>query len=353
MKRGLMKEVVFIIPNLGGGGAERVMAIVANYLAELNYKVSFLFTKSVDIKYEINSNIKVIVNKEDTSPIGQIKFIRHNLKSKKGATCISFLTYQNLYMLTATIGLKIKTIVSERNDPSKTLYGKNWLNSIRNILYVHADRIVFQTNGAKMFFPKKIQKKGTIILNPINDKLPVPEDLKREKEIVAVGRLTKQKNYPLLLKAFSKFSIEYPEYVLKIYGEGELKEELKNLATKLKIEKKVYFMGFCEDVHNKIINARMFVMSSEYEGLSNALLEAMAIGLPCISTDSPPGGARMVIKNGVNGILVENNNEKELVDALNILAKDDELVDKLAENAICIRKELSKDKICEEWTFLV
>lgn len=347
-----MKEIVFIIPNLVGGGAERVMSILANYLSKSNYKVSILLTKSNIVEYELDKKIEVIVNNGKNSPIGQMKFIRNCLKKKKEGVCISFLTYQNIYMLIATIGLPIKKVVSERNDPARTLYGKKWLGIVRNVIYNWANNIVFQTTGAKEYFPNEIQKKGVIILNPINNTLSV-EDCIKKKEIVAVGRLTEQKNYPLLFNAFADFSKLYPDYTLKIYGEGELKNKLQDLAYQLKIEEKVKFMGFCKDIHKKISNAEMFVMTSKYEGLSNALLEAMALGLSCISTDSPPGGARMVIQNGENGILIKNNDKAGLVQALCKLAGDKKYARQLGKKATSIKNQLSTEKICKEWIDLI
>lgn len=246
---------------------------------------------------------KPVSNKKDI--IGDIKYIRSFMKKDPGAVFISFFTYQSFYTILAAFGTKAEVIVSERNDPSKTVKGKVD-NFIRNILYKCklCKKIVFQTTGAKEYFDQAIQGKGEIILNPLKKEVENIQWNPEYKEIVAVGRLTEQKNYPMLIESFAQFANLYPDYKLRIFGQGELEGQLLKLASRMNVENKVVFEGFCSNVHQQIKSAGMFVMSSDYEGLSNALLEAMAIGLPCISTDSPPGGARMVIESGVNGILV-------------------------------------------------
>ena len=226
---------------------------------------------------------------------------------------------------------------------------------IRDLLYgcAKCNAVVFQTEGAKSYFNNKIQSKGSIILNPIRKNLPEHSKEKDSRRIVSVGRLNSQKNYTLLLEAFALFCQKYNDYKLEIYGKGEQEETLKKLAKTLGIEDRVIFEGFRNDVHEKIADATMFVMSSDYEGLSNALLEAMAMGLPCISTDSPPGGARMVIKNGQNGLLVPVGNKEKLMEAMDSIAANAEMAEKMGRNAAEMRDLLSEERICSQWEKLI
>ena len=320
-----MKRKVFFVTNgLPGGGAERVMSVVANYLDDRKYDVSFIMLRKVEEAYELNSGIKRYYRekKRNGDFLGEIKYIHQFEKKNPGAVFISFFTYQSLYTILASIGTKAQVIVSERNDPEKTVSGKK-MKLIRDILYgcANCNSVVFQTEGAKSYFNNKIQSKGSIILNPIRNNLPKHSREENNKRIVSIGRLNSQKNYTLLIEAFALFCQRYNDYRLEI--------------------------------HEKISNATMFVMSSDYEGLSNALLEAMAMGMPCISTDSPPGGARMVITDGENGLLVPVGNKKKLTEAMDLIASNMDFAEKMGKKAAKMREMLSEEKICNQWEKLI
>lgn len=348
-----MQTVIFITPSLNGGGAERVMSVLANYLDKKDYNIKFVLTKNKNIEYQLRKGIVVDYNPFGTSALNQIKYIREQMKKNKEAIFISFFTYQNMYTLLSNIGLCRKIIISERNDPSKTLYGKNYLNPIRNVLYSTAFKIVFQTPGAKNFFPKVIQSRSEIIVNPLKDGLPDRYEGIRRKEIVTFARLEPQKNYPLLIEAFESFSKTHPEYTLAIYGKGAMESGLKNLVTKKQLDHKVKFCGFNSALHEIVRDAAMFVLPSDYEGLSNSMLEAMAIGLPCICTDCPPGGARMFINNGENGMLVPVKDADAMCEAMIKIAEDPNFALKLSRNASKIRNELQYDVICKKWEEII
>ena len=345
------KKIFFVTNGLPGGGAERVMSVLANYLDDKKYEVSFIMLRKIKEAYELNDGIKRYYRekKHKGDFLGEMKYIHQFEKNNPNAVFISFFTYQSLYTILASIGTKAKVIVSERNDPEKTVSGKK-MNFIRNLLYgcKKCTAIVFQTNGAKNYFSSKIQKKGIIILNPIRKNLPNQVRKKNSKKIVSVGRLNQQKNY-----TFALFCRKNNDYTLEIYGKGEQEEMLKNLTKSLKIENNVIFEGFREDVHERIADARMFVIASDYEGLSNALLEAMAMGLPCISTDSPPGGARMVINNGQNGLLVPVGDKEKLEEAMSLIADNTEIAEKMGRNAAELKELLSEKKICIQWEKLI
>lgn len=347
-----MKKIFFITNGLSGGGAERVMSLVANYLDNNGYEVSFIMLKNYTEAYKLNDTIKKYYKSNENRKdfVGDIMYIRSFMKKENDSIFVSFFTRQSLYTIIAAIGTNNKVIVSERNDPRITVSGKAE-EKLRKILYDSrkCERVIFQTQGAKEFFNKKIQNKGSIILNPLKEDLPICNEMQKKKKIVAIGRLNSQKNYPLMIKAFKKFSEKYDDYSLHIYGKGELENDLKQLTSQLKIENKVVFEGFKKNIHKEIQDAAMFIISSDYEGLSNALLEAMGMGLPCISTDSPPGGARMVINNNENGILVPVGDEIELYKAMLKISGDKKFANKIAKNALSIRERLNTNKICEEW----
>ncbi|WP_370751710.1 glycosyltransferase [Eubacterium sp.] len=348
----MKKKIFFITNGLSGGGAERVMSILANYLDDNGYEVSFIMLKNYPEAYKLNLTISKYYknNTKRRDFIGNFMYIRSFMQKENNAVFISFFTRQNLYTIMAAIGTNNRVVISERNNPEITVNGKIE-EIVRKILYKSSKckYIVFQTQGAKEYFDKEIQNKGTIILNPLNNKLPICDKMHSKKKIVAIGRLNSQKNYPLMLKAFKRFCKIYNDYTLHIYGKGESKDSLKQLTFELEINDKVIFEGFKENIHKEIQDATMFVISSDYEGLSNALLEAMGMGLPCISTDSPPGGARMVINNNENGILVPVGDEIKLYKAMLKIASDKKFANYIATNALKIRKNLSIDRICKEW----
>lgn len=351
----MTKEVIFLIPSMSGGGAERVISIISSYLANEDMKVTIALFKSEKIEYIVSNKVNI-----DTTLIGKCNGViekvfsfRKYLKEHKDATVISFFTQIGMYILLMSIGIKNKVIISERLDPAQSIPNSKLLFFIRRQLYKLADKFVFQTPDALEFFDEKIQKRGVVIPNPLKDNLPERFEGVRAKEIVTFARLEPQKNYPLLIDAFEIFCETYDDYVLKIYGKGTEEEKLKKLVQVKNLEHKVNFMGFNNNIHKEIVNARMFVLTSDYEGLSNSMLEAMAIGLPCVCTDCPPGGARMFINHGINGLLVPIKNKKAM--ALNMIkiAEDEKFGEALSQNAIKIKNELKVEQICLKWKHLI
>lgn len=343
------ETVVFITPSMEGGGAERVMATLANEFAERGFSVVIVLTRSEKSVYQLKEKIDLVTNSSGYSAAGQVRFLRKILKEYRGAVFISFLTYQNMYTLLAGVGLRQRIIVSERNDPATMLDGRDYLSGIRTLLYMMAERVVFQTKDARRYFSRRIQKKGVIIPNPVRDDLPEPYSGSREKRFVAYSRLDKQKNIPMMLEAFAKFSQIHAGYTLSIYGKGEEKEELQRIAVRLGIAGQVEFCGFSETVHREIIKAAAFLSSSDYEGISNSMLEAMAIGLPCICTDCPIGGTKMFIRDGWNGMMTEVGNSDEMAQKMCRLAENEALSVLISQNAVRIRTGLSPDVIAEKW----
>ena len=220
-------------------------------------------------------------------------------------------------------------------------------------MYSKADNIVFQTNDAKNYFSKKIQAKSVVIPNPIKSNLPYWNKENFNKEIITACRMTAQKNLKMLLDSFNIFSKKNGEYILSIYGEGEELNSLVSYAKEIGINDKVFFRGYCIDVHNKIKDSAIFVMTSDYEGISNAMLEALAIGIPTICTDCPIGGARQFIKDGVNGFLVPVRDYKMFSEKMDYLVNDKELMLSFYSNAIKIRDELEVKKILSRWEELL
>jgi glycosyltransferase involved in cell wall biosynthesis len=252
----------------------------------------------------------------------------------------------------AALGLKMKVVISERNDPNK-LNNKFLLKTFRNLLYACSDLLVCQTEDAKTCFSKKMQKKIVVILNPIKKDLPAWDNQNYKHKIINFCRLERQKNLPLLIDSFNEVLRTHPDYELLIYGEGKQKDFLQDYIKKKGLENYIKIEPFSSNIHQIASACQMFVSSSDYEGLSNSMLEAMAMGMPVICTDCPIGGARMVIKNRENGVLVPVGDKDALVNAMNWVIDNPDECRKLSVAAFNIRKELAIEEIIAQWRKLI
>ncbi len=342
-------KVLMVTAGMRGGGTERVIAVLANYLAKKKNDVTIIMTSQKEVVYQLEDAIKIVCLGESTggNPLKRMKRItdlRKYFKEDKKQVIISFGTETNLFSLIASMGLKNKIIVSERNDPNQCGF-----SLIRNLFYRLASSLIFQTEEARLCFPDKIARKGIVIPNPLSEEMTGTFMGVRSKDIVSVGRLEPQKNHKLLLQAFQIFAETYGEHRLVLYGKGCLLEELQETAKELGIEERVVFAGFTEDVKGKIENAAMYVLSSDYEGISNSLMEAMALGLPVISTDCPIGGSKMLIQDKENGLLVPVGDANAFANAMKYMAEDPLRAENMGEKAAYVKEAFSVTRICQKW----
>lgn len=349
-----MNKIVFLIGNLGGGGAERVTISLANYFSKKGYLITLIAFSKENNNYEINDSVQIKYLPEKKSKISNFKRVlslKNILKEEKPNVVISLgLGYQFLFF--GNLLKKYHFILSERNSPND-FYTTTASKIYTKYCYKRADCVVFQTREAANYYKNIVKKISVVIPNPIKEELPLPYQGVREKRIVAVSRLDPQKNLLLLLKGFEIFSARYPEYILEIYGKGKQREELIKFAKSVSLEDKIIFKGQVDNVHEKILNSTMYISTSNYEGMSNSMLEAMALGLPVICTDCPIGGARAVIKHGTNGLLIQTNNLEDLVKAMFKIVENPEFASQLAQNASRLRTDLSIEKIAPEWEKLI
>lgn len=344
-----MKKIVFVLGSLGRGGAERVISILSRDYAEKGWETSICLLLSNRVDYSIHESTKICdFSGGNGSRLKKLpywlKSIRSYVKKEKPDVVVSFAARINVIVQIACLGLNQRIILSERNDPQYD--GRGFITkSLTNILYPHASAIVFQTNRVKKQFGKKIQKKGVVIPNPID--VSVHTENTNIDKIVSVGRLTTQKNQKMLINAFADLLKVFPSKELWIYGDGELRKELEQQITSLGIEGKVHLPGNIPDIHEQIKDAALFVLSSDYEGLSNALLEAIVMGLPCISTNC--AGADEYIIDHKNGLLVQVGDENGLSNAMIELFENNALREKCAQNAQQINDKITKHHVLELW----
>lgn len=343
--------IAILMGEIGGGGAERVSTLIANYLHDQGYHVHLICFISGDVEYPVNAGIQLHYLKKSGHKYVNLAVRAVSLKGYLASVSpdvLISLGFGYHYLGFCHAFSRYKVILSERNDPFneyKDVFSK-WM--IRHD-FGKAHAVVFQTKGAMSFFSDSIRRKSTIIANPVMSDLPDVFSGKRRECVVAVCRLDPQKNLPLLLRSFARFRQKHDGYILEIYGRGSMEEVLKRQINELGLSKSVIFMGFRKDVHNLIRDAAMFVSSSDYEGISNSMVEALALGLPCISTDCPPGGAGMLIRNGENGYLIPVGDEKGLAEAMAMIVDNLELASIISANASKIRHELSINIIGRKW----
>ncbi len=342
-----MKKIAFFIGSLNRGGAERVISILANHYAENGYQVDVIMLLDNIVGYELNKNVNVInYSGNGLSKVKRIpywlKTIRKYVKEQKPDVLVSFCVRLNVFVLLASSGLKVKKIVSERNDPRTDGRGK-FMDIMTKILYPKVNTVVFQTEKAKSYFNKL--KNGVVIPNPItvpkNNKQPNP------KKIVSVGNFRAVKNHKMLINAFHKFHKNNPNVVLNIYGDGELYDEIQNQINSFNLTTNVILHGSIPNVIEEIADASIFCLSSNSEGLSNALLEAISLGIPCISTDV--AGADEYVVDGESGFIVPVGDEDAFADRLNKLYNDKELLKQFSIKSKEMSKKCSFDTVISNW----
>ena len=390
------KKLAFFIDSLGGGGAERVVSVLCTELSAKGYEIDILMLNNRPIAYPLPDGIGLLYAEDMpvTSAWGrfvrmtleacmrfQVRFrnpllrklgchtyprvnetrmyfyakfalpYREYLKQNPGCTAFGFLVRSNIAMLMAAKGLPVKTVFCERNNPVRPDIPAN-IMKIRSRLVRRCDAAVFQTQDQKDYYTR-LTCPSAVIPNPLKEGLPMPFMGERRKEIVNFCRLNKQKNIPLLLDAFALLLRDHPDYTLRIYGKGEEKDNLIALTKETGLQNAVFFADFDPNIHEQIRDAAMYVCSSDFEGLSNSMLEALAIGLPCVCTDCEGGGARMVIRNHENGILVPMRDAQALYLGMKEIAENPELAQKLSTEAANIREELNIDRIADLWETMI
>ena len=351
-------KIVFVSQPLSTGGAERVVASLANRFYELGHEIKIVVVDNGDSNvYFVHEQIEFVHISKPSNPmldlLHRARVMRSFFSEYEPDIIIPFTTQKNISVLLATLFTKHKVIACERNNPREDPTNKV-LRLLRKLLFWTADGYVFQTENAKRYFSKRIQKKSTVIPNPISDTLIEPWLGKKENRIVMASRLNPQKNIDMAIDAMKEISKRYPDYILEVYGKSysglyDYENHLKQRVAMEGLQKYVFFKGFCTDVHEQIKKASIFLITSNHEGMSNSLMEALALGLVCISTDDPNGGARALIQSNENGILIPVGDSNACIAAIDNILKNDILREKCSNNALKIRKELSSERIAEIW----
>ena len=343
-------RVCFFIGTLGNGGAERVVSILTRHLAQMQISVEIvLYYDSVPF-YDIHPDVKITYVERETASKNILKNVlwlrRYFIQNAD--IVISFLAQFNMLALAASFATGIPVIVADRNDP-RHMPKQAPVRLARNLVYRLANVVVVQTQHNKVYFSKAIQKKCKIIYNPVDlqDKKGLALRTEKKKRIVSAARLMKQKNQIMLIDSFAQIKRDYPDYTLTIYGEGPFRSELEKRIEELGLGSSVLLPGKVQNVFDCVADAELFVLSSDFEGMPNALIEAMCLGLPVVSTRV--SGATDLIQNGENGLLADAGDLDQLTDCMRRMLADSELRNNCARNAVNLNELLRTETIMNQW----
>lgn len=352
------KKIIFYIGSLAKAGAQRVILNLTDAFLAKGHQVVIVTTAKVENEYELPKGAKRVISDIEGEEItgnritnlkNRLGKLRNIWKTEKPDVIISFIGKNNFMAILTAWGLQTPVLVSVRGEPMEEYYS-SILRFLAKNLFRKADGIILQTEDSKVFFPAGINRKAVVLPNPLN-----PEFMKelsqkeKEKKIVMVGRIDSNKDQKLVVDAFSKVAFKFPEYRLEIWGDGEDYNSLKQHISDLNMQGKIQMPGATRKVRENIENASLYILSSKTEGMPNSLMEAMALGLPVISTDCPCGGPKTLIQDGVNGLLVPVGDVNAMAEAMEKVLSNEQFAEKLAKNALEIRKTLSPDKVNEQW----
>ena len=350
-------KIAFLFGSMGRGGAERMISHLANNWVKKGDKVAIITLDDSDPGYQLSASVEL--RKLGVSSISKNKLqavrrnyntiisLRNLVVSEKYDVIISFQMRSAIQLVLAKpLFRKYKIVASERANPKFDDIGLIE-KVIRKLLLRKIDGFIFQTSAARECYPHAIKSKSTIIPNGVfNDVLRDPVEFEKRdwKKICAVGRLSEQKGFDTLIDSFKLFCDKKKGYSLNIYGDGQLRNSLQDKVDGYNLSDSVFFHGNIPNVIEQISNAGMFVLSSRFEGMPNALMEAMAMGLPCISTNCE-FGPNELIENEVNGILVNVDDSIELSEAMEKVTNDRSFAMELSAASIRIRETHSGDVI--------
>lgn len=348
-------KLFFVITQLSNSGAQNVLHSV---IGELKHRGHDIYTIATAEGANVtNLEEKVFGIKKAQAKVFFSQFavsadLRKMIKTEKPDAVIAFAFNTNIKCLVAGLGLKTPIIICDRMDPKnapskdeKLLRFERWL------LYRFADGMIQQTEEIKNFYSPELRSRAYVVHNPVRVQSQVcAVDTKRENTIVTVARLDeKQKNLMYLLDAFCDFNNICPGYRLLLLGDGPDKEKLENYTEKLGISDCVEFAGKVDNPTEIVCKCKMFVFISYHEGMPNALIEAMSVGMPCIVERFGGGAGEELIENGENGLFLKEHNKADLVSAMLRLAEDEELQKKLGKNAYRINQTHALPEIVNKW----
>lgn len=330
-----------------------MMAFIANAMAQEGHDVTIVLYEGVKVLQPLQKSIKVwnknIMYSGRSKHFKMISTLKTVVKEINPDVIISFLCFPNLYATIIGRMLRIPVIISERGNPY-TLKGLK--NHIIYSLFNLANGAVFQTNGARDFFSKGLQKRAAVIANPVVKREGLTMyDPKTDNHVIShIARLENvQKRQDLMIRSMHGVLKTYPDAILKLYGEGEDLKMLQNIVKEERLAENVLFMGHTNKPEQAMIDSEIFVLTSDYEGIPNTVIEAMSVGMPVVSTDCDPGGARLLIEDGVNGFIVPKNNPGAIAEKIIEIFSSKAIREQFSKEAAKITERFTEEKIAKQW----
>lgn len=384
-------KIIYLLASLGSGGAERVVSLLANRMCEDGHNIQIVCLKYNDVYYTLHDKIKVVAATEHASNrIMELFWLRKYIQKEKPDVVIPFTEGVYCFTILALLGTRIPIIASERLDPAAMSLPRKFL---KRLLLPYADWLVVQTESIKAYFPKRIQKKTSVIYNPVNDEvfenprmdsrvqsskckgtasydysshdfchnsskqtsltdLVVPKiQSSKLNRIISVARLYPQKNQKMMIEAFAQIADEFPDWQLVIFGEGPLRCSLELLVKSLQLERRVLLPGRTEHVVEELRKSKIFCLSSDYEGMSNSMIEAICVGLPIVTTNV--SGVKELVDDNINGFVVECGNVDRMCSALSSLMGNESLMNCFAQKSFERRRLFQMDVVNNKWNSLI
>lgn len=356
------RKICLVTEALGAGGAERVMSLLASHWVAAGWDVSICtFDRPGDIVYHaLDDRVKLLRlgNLDDDAggrllQIGQrIIKLREVLREQRPHVTLSFLTKINAQTLAATLGTKLKVVACERNNPARQKAHPLW-NRALGLLLLRADALVMQTSRALDQAPSLVRGRAVVIPNPIlKPDVVISHPMRPPNRLVAVGRLTPQKGFDLLIKAFARIAPRHGDWVLDIWGDGAEREQLQLQIETAGLSDRVFLRGTSAQQGGWAKDASAFVLPSRWEGFPNVLGEAMACGLPTVAFNCA-FGPREMIQHGYDGLLVEPESVPALARALDRLLGEEPLRHTLGQNASRSARRFAPEHVAAQWDELV
>ena len=336
--------------------------MLANHWSRRKNKVTLITMDGVDTKayYDIDREIDIIrlslpsnySARSKRATIQRTLAVRRSIKKLMPDVVFSFLSRTNIMTLMAATGLDVPVVVSERNNPAVQPIAPFW-RLLRRLLYPRAFGLVTMTRGAMDFFPKAMRARSWVIPNPVEQRSG-RQNCRRENTntVTAVGRLTHQKGFDLLLDAFAQIADEFPDWKLVIWGEGNDRPQLEAQRDRVGLAGRADMPGVTIEPGTWTETADVFVLPSRYEGWGNVLLEAMASGLPVVSFDCD-WGPREMVTDGHDGILVRAGDVPALARSLASVLGDTRLRERLGHNAFLTAQQYSLGRVMADWDNLL
>lgn len=353
-------KFAFLFKALDYGGAQKMLSFVINSVSNLADDIIIILQDETDIAYAMpaNSHVVIIGDKETKKRsifekgwylISQAKKVKAILIDNEIDVVCAFGVYYSLMAVVAAKKTKTKTLVSERRSPENL--SRIW-RILSSYIYPRCDRVVFQLEGACSFYKKINHNKTAIIPNPYfncTNEVLRQSDHKKKEIVMAAARLEPEKGFDVGIRAMAEVIKNHPDYKMVIYGDGNFEEMYGSLIDRCNIRSHVEYRGFSRQIDIDISNSEIFLLPSRFEGIPNILMEAMGVGMPCIASDCPPGGPKMLLKNDEYGILVPVDDYITTAQAICKLIEDDTLMELYSQKATKVKERFAVNKIADQW----